>query len=170
MREGEFVELAEESKEHSEEGISFSGIDINEIAEIIKSSCIHRLYTVGEYEVDRKKILCLAGESIGEQAYYLLTAVIQPYKGATQVALQAYSDKPYGLRGFLNEIAGSVRHLVGSVQSAKEIGIIENKQVINIIDSVVQRTSFGGIGDGGSVEVNIEGSVVHRSNVGGGDA
>ena len=167
MREREFVELAEESKEHSEEGISFSGIGINEIAEIVKSSCIHRLYTVGEYEVDRKKILCLAGESIGEQAYYLLTAVIQPYRGATQVALQAYSDKPHGLRGFLNEVAGSVRHLVGSVQSAKEIGIIENKQVINIIDSVVQRTSFGGVGDGtGTTSVNIEGSVVKRSQIG----
>jgi len=167
MREREFVELAEESNEHSEEGISFSGIGINEIAEIIKSSCIHRLYTVGEYEVDRKKILCLAGESIGEQAYYLLAAVIQPYKGATQVALRAYSDKPHGLRGFLNEIAGSVRYLVGSVQSAKEIEIIENKQVINIIDSVVQRTSFGGIGDGtGTTSVNIEGSVLQRSPIG----
>ena len=170
MREGEFAELVAKSK-HIEEGLSFNGINPREIVTFIKESCAHRLHTVGEHEIDDTIVLNLAGESIGEEAYYLLTAVIQPYKekDIAQIALQAYSDKPYGLHGFLNEITASIRHLVGSVQSAKEIGIIEEKQVINIIDSVVQRTSFGGVGDGGSAEVNVEGSVVHRSDVGGGD-
>ena len=110
----------------------------------------------------------LAGESLGEKAYYLLTAVIQPYEGITQVALRAYSDKPYGLHGFLSEMAGSLRHLVGSVQSAREIGVIEKKQVINIIDSVVQRTTFaGGVGEEtGATGVNIDGGVVQRSPIG----
>ncbi len=57
----------------------------------------------------------------------------------------------------------SIRHLVGSVQSAKEVGIIESKQVINIIDSVVQRTSFGGTG---AASVNVEDSVVQRTEIG----
>jgi len=56
------------------------------------------------------------------------------------------------------------------VQSAKEIGVIESKQVINIIDSVVQRTSFCALGEGGErrgvTSVNIEGSVVQRSEIG----
>ena len=170
MHEGEFAELAAKSK-HIEEGLSFSGISPSEIAAFIKESCTHRLHTVSEHEIDNTIVLNLAGESIGEEAYYLLTAVIRPYKekDVTQIALRTYSDKPYGLRGFLNEIAGSVRHLVGSVQSAREIGIIEEKQVINIIDSVVQRTSFGGAGDGGSAEVNIKDSVMHRSDLDGGD-
>jgi len=42
----------------------------------------------------------------------------------------------------MNEMADSLRHLVGSVQNAKEIGIIENTQV-NIKDSVVQRSKIG---------------------------
>ena len=169
MHEGEFAELAAKSKQIAE-GLSFSGISPSEIAAFIKESCTHRLHTVGEHEIDNTIVLNLAGESIGEKAYYLLTAVIQPYKDkdVTQIALIAYSDKPHGLHGFLNEITGSVRHLVGSVQSAKEIGIIEEKQVINIIDSVVQRTSFGGAGQSGSTEVNIKDSIVHRSDVGGG--
>jgi len=170
MQEGEFAELAAKSK-HVEEGLSFGGIGVSEIAEFIKESCTHRLHIVGEHEIDSTIVLDLAGESIGEKAYYLLTAVIQPYKekDVTRIALRAYSDKPHGLHGFLNEIVGSIRHLVGSVQSAKEIGIIEEKQVINIIDSVVQRTSFDGAGDGGSAEVNIKNSVVHRSDLDGGD-
>ena len=170
LTEGEFAELAAESG-HIEEGLSFSGIAVYEAAAFIKESCTHRLSTVGEHEIDNTIVLNLAGESIGEGAYYLLTAVIQPYreKDVTRIALRAYSDKPHGLHGFLNEIIGSIRHLVGSVQSAKEIGIIEEKQVINIIDSVVQRTSFGGAGDGGSAEVNIKDSVVHRSDLDGGN-
>ncbi|PXF60827.1 MAG: hypothetical protein C4B59_07515 [Candidatus Methanogaster sp.] len=154
LTEGEFAELAAESR-HIEEGLSFSGIVVYEAAAFIKESCTHRLHTVGEHEIDNTIVLNLAGESIGEGAYYLVTAVIQPYKekDITRIALRAYSDKPHGLHGFLNEIAASIRHLVGSVQSAKEIGIIEEKQVVNIIDSVVQRTSFGGAGVGGSAEV-----------------
>jgi len=169
MREGEFAELAN-ACEYIQEGLSFSGISINEIDVFVKEACAHRLYVISEHEVDAAKMVYFAGESIGEKASYLLTAVIQPYKNLTQVALRAYSDKPYGLHGFLNEIASSIRHLVGSVQSAKEIGVIESKQVINIIDSVVQRTSFGGVGEGGegtgATSVNIEGSVVQRSEIG----
>ena len=93
----------------------------------------------------------------------MLTAVIQPQKKVTHVALRAYSSKPYGLHGFLNEFANSIRHLVSSVQSAKEIGVIEKRQVINIIDSVMQRTTFAG---GKEVtSVNIKGSVVQRTEI-----
>jgi hypothetical protein len=168
MREGEFAELANKC-EYIQEGLSFSGIAVNEITEFIKEACVHRLYVINEHEIDTKKIVNLAGESIGENAYYLLTAVIQPYNSFTQVALRAYSDKSYGLHGFLNEIGNSIRHLAGSVQSAKEVGVIENTQVINIIDSVVQRTSFGEVGaNAGATSVNIEGSVVQRSMIGAG--
>ncbi len=166
MREVEFTELTNRS-EYIQEGLSFSGISVKEIVAFVKEACAHRLHLISEHEVDTTKIVYFAGESIGEKAYYLLTAVIQPYKNLTQVALRAYSDKPHGLHGFLKEIASSIRHLVGSVQSAREIGIIESTQVINIIDSVVQRTSFGVVGEGtGTISVTIEGSIVQRSQIG----
>ena len=46
--------------------------------------------------------------------------------------------------------------------------MIEKKQVINIIDSVVQRTTFAdGVGEAISATgVDIEGSVVQRSQIG----
>lgn len=108
-------------------------------------------------------MLLLASESIGEKAIYLLTAYIRENEGLTQVMLQAVSDKSYGLNGFLNEIVDGLRHIVSTVQSAREIGVIKKEQVINIIDSVVQRTTFGG-GEG-AAEVNIEGSVVQRTEI-----
>ncbi len=171
MTSGEFAKLADKS-ESIEEGTSFSGISVLEVSDILRKICVPRLHVIGEHEIDDTKIVYLAGESIGEKAYYLLTAVIQPYKSKaiTQIALRAYSDKPHGLHGFLDEISGSVRHLVGSVQSAKEIGIIENNQVINIIDSVVQRTKFETMGGGGTVKIDVTNSVLTRNKIGGDDS
>jgi len=65
----------------------------------------------------------------------------------------------------MNEMADRLRHLVGSVQNAKEIGIIENKQVINIINSMAQRMNFN-MGDGGNGQVNIEDSLMERTGIG----
>jgi len=168
---GEFAKLADRS-EFIEEGISFSGIGVEDVSDTLKKICVPRLHVISEHEVDGTKVMYLSGESIGEKVCYLLTAVIQPYtdKDITQIALRAYSDKPHGLRNFLNEITARIRYLVASVQSANEIWIIEEKQVINIINSVVQRTSFMGIEQGGSTDVHIEGSVVHRSDTDGGDS
>ncbi|MDP3103389.1 MAG: TPM domain-containing protein [Candidatus Methanoperedens sp.] len=164
VSEGEYSRLAAGS-EFVQEGISFKGISIDDLAKFMGETCRHMLHKVREYDIEGKKVIYLSGESVGEKAYYLLTAVIQEYKGLTQVLLRAYSDKKYGLNGFMNEMADSLRHLVGSVQNAKEIGIIENTQVINIIDSVVQRTSFG-VDEGGKSQVNIRDSVVQRSKIG----
>jgi glycine betaine/proline transport system substrate-binding protein len=164
MTSGEFARLAGEN-ESIEEGISFSGIGVEDVSDIIKKICVPRLHIIDEHEVDDTMVMYLSGESIGEKACYLLTAVVQPYKDkdVTWIAFRAYSDKPHGLHGFLNEITASIRHLVASIQSAKEIGIIEEKQVVNIIDSVVQRTHFGGVG---GADVNVRDSVVTRSKIG----
>ncbi len=163
MNEGEYSRLAANSK-FVQEGISFKGISVEELANFMGETCRHMLYKVKEYDIEGKKVIYLSGESLGEKTYYLLTAVIQEYKDLTQVVLRAYSDKSYGLNGFMNEMADSIRHLVGSVRNAKEIGIIENTQVINIIDSVVQRTNFE-MGAGGNTQVNIRDSVVQSTTI-----
>jgi phage terminase large subunit-like protein len=141
ISEGEFSRLAAGS-EFVQEGISFKGISLEELAKFMGEKCRHMLYRVKEYDFEGKKVIYLSGESVGEQTYYLLTAVIQDYKSLTQVVFRFYSDKKDGLNSFMKGMADSLRHLVESVQNAKEIGIIENTQVINIIDSVVQRTNF----------------------------
>lgn len=164
MSEGEYSRLAA-SSEFVQVGISFKGISVDDLAKFMGETCRHMLYIVKEYELEGKRVIYLSGESLGDKAYYLMTVVIQDYKGLTLVVLRAHSDKKYGLNGFMNEIADSIRHLVGSVQNAKEIGIIENTQVINIINSVVQRTSFN-TNDEGNSQVNIKDSMVQRTDFG----
>src|SRR5450759_1987655 len=124
-----------------ERGVNFEGITVDKLVEFISHTCKNRLYKVDEFPIENGKILYLAGDAVGEKAYYLLTAVVKEYEGLTQVLLRANSDKNYGLNGFLNEIMDNIRHLVISA-SAREIGIIKKEQVVNIIDSVVTRPTF----------------------------
>ena len=160
MSMGEFHELFK-SGHRAETGLNFQGVGTDKLVHFLEQTCKNWHYKIDEIDVDGGKMLYLASESIGEKAYYLLTAFIKETDDATQVMLMVVSDKPHGLSGFLNEMVESLRHVVGTVHSAREIGIIKKEQVINIIDSVVQRTSFAG-GDGGS-SINIQDSVVQRT-------
>ena len=157
-----FLELS--TAGHSiEAGINFEGVTVDQLTTFLMQICTNRLYKVDEYSIEGGRILYLASESIGEKAYYLLTAIIKENEGLTQVMLRAVSDKSHGLNGFMSEITADLRHVVNTVQSAHEIGIIRKEQVINIIDSVVQRSSFGGGGGEGAASVNIRDSVVQRT-------
>ncbi len=163
-----FLELS--TAGHSTEaGINFEGVTVDQLTSFLMQTCTNRLYKVDEYSIEDGRILYLASESIGEKAYYLLTAIIKENEGLTQVMLRAVSDKSHGLNGFMNEITADLRHVVNTVQSAHEIGVIRKEQVINIIDSVVQRSSFGGNGNEGRASVNIEGSVVQRTEFNSGE-
>ena len=145
-----------------ERGINFEGITVDKVVDFLHHTCKNRLYRVDEFPIENGAILYLAGDALGEKAYYLLTAVVKEYDSVTQVLLRANSDKSHGLNGFLNEIMDNLRHLVLSAE-AREIGITKEEQVINIIDSVVQKTTFAG-GEG-AASVNIEGSVVQRTEI-----
>ena len=161
-----FLELS--TAGHSAEaGINFEGVTVDQLSSFLMQTCTNRLYKVDEYSIEGGRILYLASESIGEKAYYLLTAIIKDNEGLTQVMLRAVSDKSHGLNGFINEITADLRHVVNTVHSAHEIGVIRKEQVINIIDSVVQRSSFGGVGGGASV--NIQDSVVQRTEFNAGE-
>ncbi|TFH44560.1 MAG: hypothetical protein E4G94_03510 [ANME-2 cluster archaeon] len=162
ITQNEFYDLSNAG--HSvEAGLNFQGVNVEQLTSFMTQICKNRLYKVDEYSIEGGKILYLAGESVGEKAYYLLTAFIKENEGLMQVMLRAVSDKPHGLNGFLNEIVDNLRHVVSTVQSAREIGVIKKEQVINIIDSVVQRTTFAGVE--GSTSVNIKDSVVQRTEI-----
>jgi len=129
LREGEFAELAN-TYESVEEGLSFTGVDAMEIVATVKNYCEHKLYLVGDNLVGKKHIVSLSGESIGEKADYLLTAIIQPNNNLNHVTLRAYSDKSYGLHGFFNETVKWIQHQITSAGSGKKIVPIGGNTVI----------------------------------------
>lgn len=159
----DFLKLASEGYS-VEYGVNFEKISIEELIELLFKTCKNRLYRVYETPIENGKVLYLAGDSLGEKAYYLLTAVVIRREDIVQVLLHVSSDKSLGTHGFLNEILENLRHLVRRVHSAREIGTIKNEQVINIINSVVQGTYFSGEMEASSV--NIQGSLIQSTNLG----
>ena len=169
MPKAEFLDLSK-TGHSAETGLNFRGVDAERLVSYLVQTCRNRHYKVDDIAIDGGRMLYLASESVGEKAYYLLTVLIKKDGGLTQVLLKAVSDKSHGLNGFLNETVAELRHVVETVQSAQEIGVVKKEQVINIIDSVVQRTSFGAGGRGeGAASVNIEGSLVQRTEFNAGE-
>ena len=158
----EFLKLSK-TGHTAEAGLNFKGVPIGQLTSYLTHTCGTRHFPVDNFPIDSGRMLYLASESISEKAYYLLTALIKETEGLTQVMLRAVSDNPYGLNGFLDEIVTDLRHVINTVQSAQEIGVIKKEQVINFFDSVVQRPNFE---SGGPTEVNFHGSIVQRPQFG----
>jgi len=159
----EFLTLAA-SGYTEERGINFEAIEATKVVDFLLHTCHNRLFLVDDVLIENGRIFYLAGDAVGEKAYYLLTAVVLEREDIIQVLLRVSSDKRHGLTGFLNELMENLRHLVSSVARAREIGIINQRQVITIIDSVVQRTTFA-TGSEGAPSVTIKDSVVQRTEI-----
>nr|WP_321419432.1 formylglycine-generating enzyme family protein [uncultured Methanomethylovorans sp.] len=162
LTKGEFSELANTG--HTvDKGINFQGVSKDQLTSFLKQTCASRFHNVDEYSIDGNNVFYFSSESVGEKAYYLLTVLIKEQNGLTQIVLRAVSDKTHGIDGFLNEIVSELKHFVNTLGSSREIGIIKHEQVINIIDSVVQRTIFS-MKDG-SASANVKDSVVQRNKI-----
>lgn len=164
ITESEYYALIEKSL-FVEEGFNFTGIGVSDLIQIINQTCVNMLHKVAskEFTNPNRKVLYLSGESKVRKAYSLLTVVIQENPDGLSLLLRAYSDQKETLSGFLKDVANRIRNLVKTIDSAKEIGVIQHQQVINIIDSVVQRTTFAGVSGTGKTEVKIQDSIVQRS-------
>ncbi|SFM49284.1 hypothetical protein [Methanolobus profundi] len=159
MEKNEFLHLSENG-DSIESGINFQGVSSEDVTSFLMQTCATRLYVVESYSIGQDQILYFSGESVGEKNYYLLTALIKENNGTIRVMLRATSNKKHGINGFINEIIAELRHLVDTVNSSREIGIIKHEQVINIIDSVVQRSHISTGNEGASI--NVKDSVVQR--------
>ncbi|RQD82471.1 hypothetical protein D5R95_07180, partial [Methanosalsum natronophilum] len=157
----EFIELFSEGISF-DKGMNIDGIGIDKVKSLFMETCTNRLYLVQERNLEDGKVLYLSGESIGEKAVYLLTVLIKENSGITQVMLRGSSNKEHGIKGFINEILAELQHLIATETAAKEIGYIRNEQVINIIDSVVQRSNIEI--DNNDKNVNLKDSIVQNTS------
>ncbi|WP_407355298.1 hypothetical protein [Methanolobus sp. WCC5] len=145
--------------------LTLQGISPDEITAFLLQTCSNRLNMVDRRSTGRDVAIYFSGESVGEKVYYLLSALIKENTdtGVIQVILRATSDRTHGINGFLNEVVCELKHLICTVSSAKEIGCIKNEQVINIIDSVVQRSNI--INGKSGPSINIKDSVLQRTEI-----
>lgn len=128
IKKSDFLNLLESSYS-VKDCISFKNIPIEEFIKFFSCTYKDRMYKVDEFSNENGKVLYLAGDSLGEKAYYLVTANIIEKEKVILVSLQANSDNSFGIHGFLSEFSENLNHLLRSASSAKEIGIIKNEQL-----------------------------------------
>jgi len=160
MKRNDFLERASIGQSLNK-GINFKGLSPEKIISYLTQTCKNSLYKVDEYAIRDGTIIYFAAESVGEQIDYLLTAFVRENDGLTQVLFKAVSDEEHGLNGFLNEIIADLQHLASTTESAQEIGVIKKENVINIKDSVVQRSNFNLADDS---DIDVKDSLVQRTN------
>ncbi len=159
----EYVNLTK--KLHSEtSGYTLKGVDVKTVYMHVMEEC-RGLYIVSSRWNPTNSVMMFSGQSY-EGETYLLTVVIDMKGDACNVAFRLYSSKEKDLKETLEKIAGIINYTIIIMSMAKEIEKIEVKEVINIIDSVVQRSKLGTatpIPEKADKKIEIKDSVVQRT-------
>jgi hypothetical protein len=150
---------------HQQRGYTLRGMSLGAAAGHVRENCMDMA-------------LVSEGESAGENVFMysfkmgsvheLLTVVLKQEEGLLHVMFKLYSEKRDVLARDLERIAGMMKYLMTEKGDAREVEHVEIKKVINIIDSVVQRSEIGAGGDEGEVtekKTRIRDSVVQRTDV-----
>ena len=91
------------------------------------------------------RMLKLSGESIIQKSDYHLIIIIMPnaIKNGADVLVRGFSNNREGLEPFLEEVVNTLRFSMALGKDASELSIVNITEVINIIDSVIQRSKIG---------------------------
>ncbi|NOX72051.1 MAG: hypothetical protein GXO64_05160 [Candidatus Micrarchaeota archaeon] len=159
----EYVELSKRLH-YETAGFTLKGVDTETVYMHVMEEC-KGLYTVSSGWNPENATMMFSAQSY-EGETYLLTVVIKMKGEACDVAFRLYSSKEKDLKKMLERIAEVINYTIIIMSMAKEIEKIEVKEVINIIDSVVQRSKLGTDATSQQVadkKIEIKDSVVQRT-------
>jgi hypothetical protein len=143
-------------------GFTLSGVSPDDIAEHVLEECA-MFHLSAIHKTKREKLMMFSGKAAAEERTYLLTVGIKAREKVIDLLFSAYSEKEDGLREILNNISELLKYVIVVMNSAREVEKIEVNEVINIIDSIVQRSQIGAQGELRDGAVTIKDSIVQRS-------
>ncbi|MBN2102135.1 MAG: tetratricopeptide repeat protein [Candidatus Aenigmarchaeota archaeon] len=159
----EYVSLTK--KLHSETyGYTLKGVDTKTVYMHVMEE-LKSLYVVSTHWNQTSSVLMFSAQSFDGETY-LLTVALDMKGDTCNVAFRIYSSKEKDLKEILVKIADIINYTIIILSMAKEIEKIEVKEVINIIDSVVQRSKLGTAmpnPEKGDKKIEIKDSVVQRT-------
>ena len=155
----EYVRLT--TSYHSlEKGYTLKDISIEVLSSHILDAC-ESMALISSHKFEKERLFLFSGENF--DTIYLLTIAVKQLDGdIINVLFKAYSNQK-GLGKFLDNISDIIEYTSMVMSSAKEIEKVEVKQIIKIIDSIVQRSQIGAVSTKNK-ELTIKDSVVQRSN------
>ena len=146
-----------ESLQSVERGLSYDGLSIEQAAAYIEDS----LFTnVATHDHKTEKLYLYAGKKDGKE--YLLTVALKENGELLNILFKLYSSQKE--EEMLSKIVDIVDYTVRVMGSAKRVEKVEVKEVINIIDSLVQRSKIG-YDVPKNKETTIKDSVVQKTGV-----
>jgi tetratricopeptide (TPR) repeat protein len=149
---------------HQHRGYTFRGIKGGIVLKHVMENC-RDMELVSQHRFEQEAML-LYSFRLGEK-HNLLTVVIKKDEDFVHLVLKLYSESREGLVENLGRIADIIRHTIVAETDVHEVEKVEIKKVINIIDSVVQRSRIG-TGEEGETkkkDVKVRDSVVQRTDV-----
>ena len=150
---------------HATKGCTLKGIDLDDVSKHVMEEC-KGAKLVGLHKFDNEMLFMFAGKSRKEDRIYLLTVVVKEENGLIHLAFRLYSDRKENLNELLSKIGEIIKHAIVVMSFATEIEKIEIKKIVNIIDSIVQRSDIGtGEGAEEDKEINVKDSVIQRTEL-----
>lgn len=159
----EFIELSKSMKSETY-GYTLKGVDTETVYMHVMEEC-KGLSIVSTHWQETSAVIMLSGQSY-EGKTYLLTIALEMRGDVCNVGFRIYSEEDKGLKDILIKLAEMIKYTIIIMSMAKEIEKIEVKEVINIIDSVVQRSKLGSKDinpERANKKIEIKDSVVQRT-------
>jgi hypothetical protein len=164
MTEPEYIELRK-GLFSVNSGFSLKDVDLKLVFNHILEEC-KGVYLIGEHTFDNEGLFLFSGESLAERRTYLLKVAVKKENNIVYVAFRLFSNKKEGLENLLTKISSVIKYTITALSLAVEVEKIEVKKIVNIIDSVVQRSKIGGNQNiEENKEIRIKDSVIQRTDL-----
>ncbi|MCK4715068.1 MAG: hypothetical protein KAT35_05800, partial [Candidatus Aenigmarchaeota archaeon] len=148
---------------HQQRGYTFRGLKGGVVIKHVMENC-KDMTLVAEHRFEKEVMLLYSFRLEGK--HHMLTVVIKKDDDFVHLVLKLYSDSMDKIVQDLERIADIIRHTITVETEAHEVEKVEIKKIINIIDSVVQRSRIGTGEEGGTIkkDVKVKDSVVQRTS------
>ena len=164
ISESQYVELSSRYW-NQQRGYTLRGAGLDVVVHHVEENC-KDMDLVSRHDLDGEKMLMYSFK-LGD-VHDLLTVIVKEDEGFVHLILKLYSGDKEKLIPTLERISKLIRYTIDTETDAKEVEKVEIKKIINIIDSVVQRSRIASGGSEGEVtdkKTKIEDSVVQRTEV-----
>jgi len=150
---------------NQQRGYTLRGAGLDVVLHHVEENC-HDMALVAKHEFKHESMLLYSFRL--DEIHYMLTVVIKEDVGFIHLILKLYSEKGETLVPTLERVANIIRYTIKTETDAREVEKVEVKKIVNIVDSIVQRSKIASGGDEGEVtekKTKISDSVVQRTDV-----
>jgi tetratricopeptide (TPR) repeat protein len=162
LSESQYVELSKMFW-NQHKGYTFRGAGLDVVLHHVEENC-KDMALVSKHELEHERMILYSFKLAG--THYLLTVIIKEEEGFIHLIFKLYSEKSDVLVPTLDRISNIIRYTIKTETEASEVEHVEIKKIINIVDSIVQRSKIGAGGEEGEVtdkKTKISDSVVQRT-------